>query len=368
MGNVYVTGYTLGGIDGNSNLGADDIYFLKYGPDGVKQWTKQIGTPQQDIGRAVAVDSANNIFLAGYTSGALDGNPDAGGADAVLMSFYPDGGKRWTRQLGTSNDDRFTAVAVDSAGGIVAAGYSTGVWAGDAGFGLDDTIVAKFDTDGGLHWTRQFGSADSDTTHSANIDSVGNIYVLGRIDAGQPFVIKLDADGGWRWTVQFGTDAGAWGQAIATDPAGFVYVVGQTAGAFSGYNNGGGDDGFIAKFDADGGLLWVKQFGTPTGDYLSGIAIDSLGGVFVVGRSDGMFNGESNAGGEDAVIMKLDQNGTVRWTHLTGTTEAENGQRVAIGAGGRVFIHGHTKGAMAPGFDGGTSDGFIASSDSCGNP
>ena len=36
-GNVYVTGSTSGGLDGNTNAGSDNIFVVKYDSSGVKQ-------------------------------------------------------------------------------------------------------------------------------------------------------------------------------------------------------------------------------------------------------------------------------------------------------------------------------------------
>ena len=35
--NVYVTGYTAGGLDGNTSAGGNDLFVVKYNSDGVKQ-------------------------------------------------------------------------------------------------------------------------------------------------------------------------------------------------------------------------------------------------------------------------------------------------------------------------------------------
>ena len=36
-GNVYVTGYTQGGLDGNTSAGNDDLFVVKYNSSGTKQ-------------------------------------------------------------------------------------------------------------------------------------------------------------------------------------------------------------------------------------------------------------------------------------------------------------------------------------------
>ncbi|MDP7464348.1 MAG: SBBP repeat-containing protein [SAR324 cluster bacterium] len=35
--NIYVTGYTYGGLDGNTSSGSNDIFLLKYNSSGSKQ-------------------------------------------------------------------------------------------------------------------------------------------------------------------------------------------------------------------------------------------------------------------------------------------------------------------------------------------
>lgn len=47
--------------------------------DSFSRTTKQWGTSEEDNGKAVAVDGNGNVFVVGDTSGALDGNTNAGG-------------------------------------------------------------------------------------------------------------------------------------------------------------------------------------------------------------------------------------------------------------------------------------------------
>jgi hypothetical protein len=86
-GNIYVTGYTGGELDGNKNAGDEDLFLVKYDPSGIKQWTRQLGTASYDAGTAVAVDNRGNIYATGYTEGGLDGNTNAGEFDAFLIKF-----------------------------------------------------------------------------------------------------------------------------------------------------------------------------------------------------------------------------------------------------------------------------------------
>jgi len=66
-GNVYVTGGTKGGLDGNTSAGYNDLFVVKYNSSGTKHWTKQLGTANHDLARGVATDSSGNVYVTGDT-------------------------------------------------------------------------------------------------------------------------------------------------------------------------------------------------------------------------------------------------------------------------------------------------------------
>ena len=93
-GNVYVTGSTAGGLDGNTSAGRTDLFLVKYYDNGTKQWTKQLGTDPNDFGRGVTVDSSDNIYVTGETYGGLDGNTSSGNYDIFLVKYNSSGVKQ----------------------------------------------------------------------------------------------------------------------------------------------------------------------------------------------------------------------------------------------------------------------------------
>ena len=54
-GNVYVAGYTSSALDGNSHVGSTDIFVMKYDGSGTWQWTWQVGVAEQDRIRGMEV-------------------------------------------------------------------------------------------------------------------------------------------------------------------------------------------------------------------------------------------------------------------------------------------------------------------------
>ena len=88
----------------------------------------------------------------------------------------------------------------------------------------------------------------------------------------------------WSWAERAGTGSDQRGYAIASDNAGNTYVTGyiKNSGNQFGSNSvsaSGGDDIFIAKYDAGGNNLWVKRAGGSDDDHGRGIDVDSAGNI-----------------------------------------------------------------------------------------
>jgi len=147
-GNVYVAGGTNGGLDGNTSAGNADLFVVKYNSSGTWQWTKQNGTDRYDEARGVATDSSGNVYVTGYTEGGLDGNTSAGKADLFVVKYNSSGTKQWTKQLGTSSYDNAIGVATDSSGNVYVAGGTNGGLDGNTNEGNTDLFVVKYNSSG----------------------------------------------------------------------------------------------------------------------------------------------------------------------------------------------------------------------------
>jgi len=94
-GNVYVAGYTNSGLDSNMLTGTADFFVTKYNSNGVKQYTRQLGvTGQNTYGLSVATDANGNVYVAGYTWGGLDGNTLTGTVDFFVTKYNSSGVKQ----------------------------------------------------------------------------------------------------------------------------------------------------------------------------------------------------------------------------------------------------------------------------------
>lgn len=108
-------------------------------------------------------------------------------------------------------------------------------------------------------------------------------------------------------------------RSLQRDSAGNSYCTGITWSSL-GEVNGGASDAFVVKFDPNGTVLWLRQFGSVTAaslggeasgyEYCSSLQINSIGNSYCVGETYSSL-GEVNGGDSDVFIIKLGPNGEV---------------------------------------------------------
>ena len=257
------------------------------------------------------------------------------------------------------------AIAVDSAGNILVAGQTS---AGDFPTAnafqnaLDsdgpDAFVTKFNAAGtSLIYSTYLGGYYADAVYGLAVDSAGSAWVTGQTSStdfpilnaaqstsGDAFVAKLDVSG----VLQFSTFLGGLcsGQAIAVDSAGNGYVTGDASGAFPTTAgvlqsaNQGGNDVFVTKYSPAGAVVYSTLAGGGKEDYGYGIAVDSVGAAYVTGYSySSSFAGApaggaqtTNAGGGDVFVAKLNPNATALCVlYVSGGSWVRPGKRARGG-------------------------------------
>jgi hypothetical protein len=347
------------------------LFSLTAGPAAAQTvaWTTQFGGAQIDVARALAVDAAGNIYLAGDSDG-LPGQPDAGGVEAWVQKYTPSGTLVWTRQFGTAGDEfiGFSSGGVAVGGDAVyVGGFTTGAFAGATNAGGFDAFLRKYDLAGNAQWTVQFGTAGFDDIHDVAADGSKSIYVAGSVIGQLPgqtagggsdgFVRKYDKDGNVVWTRQFGTAGFEHHNAIAFDSTG-VYVTGHTDAQLTDQPNAGMFDIYVQRYDRDGVLEWTRQFGTAASDVPQSVAADA-GGVYITGGTDGALPGQTFAGARDVFLAKFNPGGHHMWTRQFGTAGFDQGLGVSV-RGLEVVLSGAVSGAL-PGqtYAGGPRDAFV---------
>lgn len=384
-GNIYVAGWTYGNLDGQTLNGSEDAFVIKYNSSGTKLWTRLIGvsdassTGSSTIGYEIDFDSSGNSYVTGYTTGNLDGQSEIGICDSFLVKFDTSGNKQWTRLLGTSlNYTKGRAISIDSSGNnIYLAGYTTGNLNGEMENGTHDVYVVKYDSSGDLQWVRLSGVPGQDYmyTHGwgISVDSNDNIFVTGSTKGDldgetvtgykDTFVIKYDASGTKQWTKLLGSPSESTvGRGISVDSTGNIYVTGVTYGDLDGQTLNGSNDAIVIKYDSSGTKLWTRLIGVSGQETTGyGITIGNNGdNIYLTGKTSGNLDGETLTGAQDVFVTKFNISGTKIWTKLLGVSGQETvGYGISLDLTGTIHVVGYTTGDLDGHSITGTSDLFV---------
>jgi hypothetical protein len=352
--NVYVAGETSGDFgDKDNGTSGVNAFLTKLNSNGVIQWSKIVGSTGNDYIRAIGIDSNNNIYACGFTNGNLHGNTLVGNSDAFLMKFNSAGTRQWTKTVSSDNGDDAYGIAIDSNNNVYITGYTTGILDG-TNAGIWDAFLRKYDSDGAILWTKQLGTTKDDRAFGASTDSSNNVYVTGYTGynlAGtskgghDAFLRKYDSAGAILWTKQLGSTLQDQAKGVSTDSNNNVYITGFTKGNLDGETIGNGIDAFLTKYNSAGTLLWKKQLGTSAVDSALDVSIDSNNNVYITGYTTSNLDG-TNAGGYDAFVTKYDSDGTKQLTKQFGTTTTEEANGIAIDTNNNVYITGYTQGDL----------------------
>ena len=170
------------------SAGMQDMFIAKYDPNGNCVWARQGGGSDQDQGTSVFVDPFGKSYVTGtFNSFASFGTiqlASQGFSDVFTAYYDVYGNCSWAKQAGGPYTDESFGISVSKTGNI----YITGDFYGTAVFGTHqltsngvDIFVVKYDPDGNSFWAKQAGGESTDNGFDITTDTVGNVYLTGRI-------------------------------------------------------------------------------------------------------------------------------------------------------------------------------------------
>jgi hypothetical protein len=161
-----------------------------------KEWVAVYNGPGgfYDEGNSIAVDSTGNVYVAGQTSiGVSDYR-------FTVLKYFGNGNFGWVRTLGSGNpSSKALEIKIDNNGYI----YSTGPVQESGRFKM---LLVKFNSDGGLMWSRTYEVDNQDESYKLVIDQNNNIYVVGYgYSNGNTSLVtlKYDQNGNQQWVSRY---------------------------------------------------------------------------------------------------------------------------------------------------------------------
>jgi hypothetical protein len=350
-------------------------------------WARRGGGAANDSALAAVADTNGNTYVAGYFSGTADFSGtnlvSNGGEDILVAKYNRAGNLLWIQPFGGSGNDRATALALSPEGRLAVAGSFEGsVQFGGTNLssaGGADAFLARLDTNGNVIWAVAGGGPYTDVAQGVAIDYSGRFLVTGYFQtnanfggtafsdstaSNKVFVARYDGStGDLLWARKSDNTGPSRGRAVTSDSLGNPTVAGSFGGtaAFGGFTiaSSGGLDGFVARYDSNGGVNWLRRLGTVTStpaadDEARGISCDSAGNIFVTGyfQNQATFSGSNSlfsvtTNQPDFFLARLDANGNVQWVKQAGGADADSGNSVAVDALGNAYVTGTFSNAIA---------------------
>lgn len=378
-GNSYVTGifdspsitfgsYTL------MNTGSSDIYVVKYDTYGNVLWAASAAGTGLDAPRSIAVDASGNAFITGnYYSPTLSFGSYTltnSGVDIFLAKFDSNGNVVWAKSAGGPTAEYITSVAVDSFGNPYLTGYA------DNSIITFDTIhlvnigvfIVKYDFNGNALWAQTAGGGTglNYDAESIAVDASGNAYIEGNYDGTMKFgsitlssaglydvfLAKYDVNGSVQWARSAGGANYEYANSNAIDPSGNIYITGYFMDPLTIIGNDtlaykGVDDIFLAKYDANGNVLWATSAGDTYLEHALSVTADAIGNAYMAGFfNDSSFTIGSTTlvnaskGHDEIFVAKYDPNGNVLWAKSASGTDSDEANSIATDALGNVYVAG----------------------------
>ncbi len=339
-GNAYVTGI----VENSLVFGSDTVgyphaafYLAKYDSGGNALWARQC----VDTGNAyaavwfgsVALDNNDNVLVSGLMAkGSFSVGPyrvKAYSSSVVVVVKYDENGNvLWVKQSGIKDTNTHkvltceSSIATDKWGDL----YVTGFFRDTVYFGSDtlrnpidsssSVFLVKYDPGGNVLWAKQSVTQDNsgfDEAFSVATDDAGDAYITGMyydtivfdnysLHAAHKypnmFLVKYDSAGNVLWANQTKPldTAIIYGTSVATQYNKDVYVTGYFRDSVVIGNdtlkNTGGPGLYLAKYNPNGNLMWVKSSNSSDTNWFLGSSLvtDTLrrgGGYMIAMASSG---------------------------------------------------------------------------------
>ncbi len=374
-GDVYVTGYTSScnfpinqplvtpypfKFNGSYCHNSRDVFVTKIKTNQTTgnatiDFSTYLGGTSSDFGRGIAVDSLNNIYIAGdtfsedfpYVFPFELGDRLHGSNDAFVIKLRSDGANIWwSDYLGGNFADRANDIALDSLNAV----YLTGQTVGNSPYKKKEE---RFPTTPYAYQT------------APNPDAV----------MGDAFAVKISPDGKkLEYSTYISGSGQDYGNGIAVDGKGMAYIVGTTSSTnlllaevpYYQKNIKGGQDAFLFKMNFQAGLqpVYATYLGGNTGyDYGEAVAVDSADSAYVTGATasndfpvwpvgQAMQNEKGwpyDAFEKDAFVTKFSSDGeTLLYSTYLGGSMDDWGYDIKVDDITRAYVTGYTRSPSFP--------------------
>ena len=371
-GGVYTGIAQFGPYILNCN-GQEDGLIMRYTGFGDIVWALKIGGTGNDKVNSMFADPDGNVYVTGYfeniaalNSAKITSN---GGKDIFLAKYTALGDLVWARNYGGQGNEQGTSVTCDRDGNVYLTGiYSDSIKFGNlnklTAYGGTDMFVLKINKEGVEVTARKSGGVQNDNSTGLITDTTG-LYMVGTFNGtatfgnfattsyggSDIFLVKYALENlEEQWLKKIGSSGNDFSDEITNDTNRYIMFNGTVSGAVSAdtitTTAYGATDGFVAKYNEFGDIIYAKSFGSAENDECTGISSDFDGNTIVAAniRNTAIIDtfSISSQGERDIAVFLMDSLSKVKWVQKAGSSSDEYVHSIANNFDKGGFIGGAT--------------------------
>ncbi len=284
----------------------------------VFEWSATWDNASSEWGMDIALDSSNNIYVAGYKSGGMN--------ECIHILKYNTSGHLQLNITYPANQLEIgTCVGLDSQDNIY---FTAGVFNGS----VYNLTLVKYDKFGNHILNAGWGGIGYAQAWDLTVDNLDNIYITGETggNGGALFVVKFDSLMQYQWHEIFDGRNSEVGSDIIHDSSDNIYVIGSETNSSLGLSKM-----LIVCYDNEGNHQWNITWDTAKFISGDGIALDSLNNIYAVGSLNNTVSGNA-----DVVLVCFNNTGNYRWNQTWYTNEYDFGMSIALDSQDNIYITG----------------------------
>lgn len=277
-------------------------------------WSRTFGGSGEDVGCDLVVCQSGGFAIGGYTYSF-----GAGMNDAWLIRVDAQGNLLWNQTYGKEYGESVFGLIECQDGGFALVGTT-------ATYDIDhiDMWLVRTDSEGSLLWNQSYGGAKAEEGHSLVECSAGGFVLAGNTkgfgaDTQDMWLVRITENGTLLWQRTF-DGLGSWDycfRVLECSAGGFIMIGYSIAGNNADYGV------FLVRTDASGNKIWSKIFSGYPGVipyYQRGFALIECqeGGFAILAQLLAPDRRHT-----DLRFIRIDNQGNQLWDHTYGGVEEE---------------------------------------------
>lgn len=360
-GNFAAIGFTKstdGDITDKTTSDAD-YWVVKFNDELDLIWSRTLGGSDDDRGQRIVSTADGRLAAIGFSrsdDGDVSGNE--GFHDLWFVELSANGEILNEKNIGFSGNDRGFGITTTTDGGYFLSGFldvtaSDGQGNDNAGrsgksynmpkHGVGEFWGIKLDASGNLEWRRYFGGSNNDRSYAVMQTDDGGFLMTGHsesddFDITEPngsydfWAVKIKPDGELEWQKNLGGSSVEFAYDLSKSNNSGYFIIGDTRSANGDVSQAlGNADAWLVHLDQQGNLDWEKTYGGSNFDSARAIKrLDSSTHAIAGNSQSNDIDLRENAGQNDAWILVIDEDGSVKHSLSFGGSQLDLANDIAL--------------------------------------